>query len=366
MPLPLDRRYARRLTRWLQSQFGRADAATHPSVRRRSPATHVIIIDGTMSSLDAEGISNPGLTYHLLQEMGSAVSLFYQPGLQLSHWRKFGDILAGRGINRQIRAAYGWLASRYRPGDRVFLFGYSRGGYAVRSLAGIICRVGLLRAEMATERHVEHAYRHYRHPQSPQATDAFRDALCHDTVPIEMIGVWDTVKSLGINAPLLWRLSVPRHAFHDHHLGCGVKRGYHALALKETRVAYSPVLWESDPDFPCDLEQMWFRGSHGDVGGQLAGFHPARPLANIPLVWMLAKAEAAGLPLPDGWRARFPQDARAPSTGTFWGMGRWLLTRRARRVGTDVSEAVHPSVAEAESLARAQAGSGLWPLKRSA
>lgn len=68
----------------------------------------------------------------------------------------------GPGINRQIRRAYGYLASRYRPGDRIFLFGYSRGAFAVRSLAGIMDRVGLLRADQATERNVQLAYRHYR------------------------------------------------------------------------------------------------------------------------------------------------------------------------------------------------------------
>ena len=62
--------------------------------------------------------------------------------------------MMGRGINRQIRRAYGYLASRYRPGDKIYLFGYSRGAYAVRSLAGVIDRIGLLRPEHATVRHI--------------------------------------------------------------------------------------------------------------------------------------------------------------------------------------------------------------------
>lgn len=350
----------RRITRWLQARFGRGEAQTAPR-QGRGPTIHVIIIDGTMSSLEPECIGHPGTTYQLLQEMGSAVSLFYHPGLQWSHWRRAGDVITGRGINRQIRIAYSWLASRYRPGDRVFLFGYSRGAYAVRSLAGIIDRVGLLRSECATERNVRDAYRHYRMDQSAASSEAFHRAHCHPAVPIEMIGVWDTVKSLGINMPWLWRLSVPKHAFHSHQLGHSVRRGVHALARHETRVAYAPVLWESDPDYPGTLLQTWFPGVHGDVGGQLGGFEAARPLANYSLVWMLQQAEDAGLPLPADWASRFPRDAGAPSMGTFRGMARWLITRKPRIAGRDPSERVHPSVAEARAAGERSAG---WLAKR--
>jgi hypothetical protein len=171
-----------------------------------------------------------------------------------------------------------------------------------------------------------------------------------------MIGVWDTVKSLGLNLPLLWRFSQPRHAFHNHALGHAVKRGYHALARNERRVAYEPVMWVSDPDWQGELEQMWFRGTHGDVGGMLGGFEPARPLANLSLVWVLQKAQDAGLSLPEGWHDRFPTDPTAPSSGTMRGMGRWLVTRRGRRVGLDPSERVHPSVSCTPVAAA-------WPLR---
>ena len=86
-------------------------------------------------------------------------------------------IVEGRGLNRQIRRAYGWLASHYREGDRIFLFGYSRGAYAVRSLAGVIDRVGLLRREHATERGVQLAYRHYQNGPDTVAAAAFARAL---------------------------------------------------------------------------------------------------------------------------------------------------------------------------------------------
>lgn len=330
---------------WLQSRFGKGLPEVTPPVRGQT--IHVIIIDGTMSTLEQGHETNAGLAAKLLGEMGSQVSMYYEPGLQWSNWRRAGDVVFGRGINRQIRRAYGYLASRYRPGDRIFLLGYSRGAYAVRSLAGIIDRVGLLRADAATERNIRDVYRHYECAPESDAARVFADVHCHDAVEIEMTGVWDTVKALGLNMPVLWRLSAPRHAFHNHALGKSVKHGFHALAHNETRVAYAPVLWDTAEDYEGHLVQMWFRGVHGDVGGHLSGRHFARPLANIPLVWMLENAQSCGLPLPAGWQVRFPQDAAAPSIGTFVGFGRWFITRRARVVGADPSERVHPSVSEA-------------------
>ena len=311
----------------------------------RPPATHVIILDGTLSSLVPLCQTNAARLYTLLKDMGG-LSLYYEPGLQWRDWRSAWEVAAGKGINRQIKRAYGWLATKYQPGDRIFLFGYSRGAYAVRSLAGVIDMVGLLRADQATERHIQMAYRHYeRTHKSPVAQD-FTARRCHPEIEIEMIGVWDTVKSLGINAPVLWRLSEHIHAFHNHDLSAVVKNGFHALAHDENRVAFAPVLWQTHEGFEGHVEQVWFPGAHGDVGGQLGGFEAARPLANISLVWMLEKAQDCGLPLPAGWRAEFPCDPLAPARGTWRGHGRYLMTRKRRVIGTDPSERVHESVTQ--------------------
>lgn len=332
----------------------RPDSDFGPAKQGRGPQIHLVILDGTMSTLRPGCETNAGLTYQLAQEMGARISIYYEPGLQWDSWRSVRDVAAGRGINRQIRRAYGYLASRYRPGDLIYLMGYSRGAYAVRSLAGIIGRLGLLRRDCATERNVRQAYRLYECTPEGAAAQAFAAAHCHRDVPIEMIGVWDTVKSLGINAPVLWRLSVARHAFHDHHLGAAVKRGCHALGRDETRVVYRPVLWQSDPARPGQVRQVWFRGTHGDVGGQLGGRHAARPLSNIPLVWMLEQAQEAGLPLPEGWQGRFVRDADAPSIGTWAGWGKLFVTRRRRVVGADPSESLHESILERSGAAGAE------------
>lgn len=312
----------------------------------RGPADHVILLDGTMSTLDPGHETNVGQIYRLLQGLPASarLSLYYEAGVQWHLWRDAGNVAMGRGINAQIRRAYGWLASRYRPGDRVFLVGYSRGAFAVRSLAGIIDQVGLLRAEAATERNVRLAWRYYQFAEPRPAEAAFVRRFCHAAVGIEMIGVFDTVKALGVRLPFLWMWTEPHHDFHNHAIGPVVRHGFQALALDETRSVFEPILWDTSGG-QCQgrVEQVWFSGAHGDVGGQLGGFLAARPLSNIPLVWMLEKAEGCGLALPGGWRGRFPTDPAAPSVGTIRGWGKAFLFRSRRQVGRDPSEVVHPS-----------------------
>lgn len=312
----------------------------------RVPQIHIVILDGTMSSL-ADGMqTNAGQTYQLLKQAIPPVSLYYEAGVQFTKWRNAPDVMMGKGINRQIRRAYGFLATRYEPGDKIFLFGYSRGAFAVRSLAGVIDRVGLLRDDCATERNVRQAYRHYEIDPDSDATKSFRENLCHPKAEIEMIGVWDTVKALGLRLPLLWRLTENQHAFHDHRLGKSVRHGYHALALHENRLAYEPILWEEKDKHEGRVEQVWFHGVHADIGGQLMGKEESRPLSNIPLVWMLEKSEALGLPLPDGWRSQFPQDVEAPSIGAWHGWGKLFLLRKKRQPKNAATHSLHESVAE--------------------
>jgi len=116
------------------------------------------------------------------------------------------------------------------------------------------------------------------------------------------------------------------------------------------------VLWTTPEGYAGRLEQVWFPGTHGDVGGQLGGDEAARPLANIPLVWLLSRMEDSGLPLPDGWTTRFDQDPTAPSIGRWRGYGKMLVTRRRRVVGADPSERLHESVDQRRAHAEPQPG----------
>ncbi|WP_370804586.1 DUF2235 domain-containing protein [Actibacterium lipolyticum] len=333
---------AKNIWSWLRG-FGATEA--HKRTFTRGPVTHVVILDGTMSSLADGNETHAGTTYKLLNALPASarVSLYYEAGIQWRDWKRAHHVAMGRGINQQIRRAYGYLASRYRGGDRIILMGYSRGAYAVRSLAGVIDSVGLLRAEHATVRNIRQAYRHYQNETDEQVVSAFAAEHCHPRTEVEMIGVWDTVKALGLRLPFLWKLTEANHAFHDHTLSSIVKHGYHALALDETREVYRPIMWHCPPDWNGRVEQVWFRGSHGDVGGQLSGNEAARPLANISLVWMLEKLEACGVELPEDWRDRFPCDPTAVSVGTLRGWSKLFLIRKRRPVGLDPSEALHPT-----------------------
>ncbi len=320
---------------------------TSTGPRKRGRVDHVVILDGTLSSLVPGSETNAGLTYRLLCGCpgSSQMSIRYEQGAQWRSWRDAIAVAEGRGINRQIRRAYGFIASRYRPGDRIFLLGYSRGAYAVRSLAGVIDRVGLLKSECATERNIRQIYRHYQLSPDSIAATAFADRYCHKKVEIEMVGVWDTVKALGNRLPVMWRFSEAAHEFHSAKLGDHIRHGFHALAMQETRQAYLPVLWQSSPEYNGVVEQVWFHGAHSDIGGQIGVSEASRPLANIPLVWMLEKLEGCEIKLPDGWQDRFEQDVNAPSVGTWRNWGKLFLLRKKRVIGTDVSESIHPSVA---------------------
>lgn len=314
----------------------------------RSNQIHVILIDGTFASLDDGKRSSIGRIHALLRGQYGEVDhtrlrVHYASGQQWNSWRTLPELMMGQGLSMRIMEAYAWLARGYRPGDQVFLLGYSRGAFAIRSLAGMIGRIGLLRPEFATDRVVRLAWRYYSDGTTEKKLSAFRRRRSHDKVPIRMVGCFDTVMALGIRLPVLWMLTEPRFRFHDTHLGSDVDFGFQALALNENRAAFAPILWDNSST-AGHIEQMWFQGAHADIGGQLSGLEFARPLANIPLVWMLDRAESVGMPLPEGWRERFTCDVSAPSIGTWRNWGKAFLARAARVAGHFDTEKLHATV----------------------
>lgn len=314
----------------------------------RKNIIHVVLIDGTFASLDDGKRSSIGRIHGLLSgRFGPSddgnLRVHYASGQQWNSWRTLPDLIMGQGLMTRIIQAYAWLSEGYRPGDDIFLFGYSRGAFAVRSLAGIIGRIGLLRPEYADERFVRLAWRYYSEGGVERLISNFQRKRTQLDVPIRMIGCFDTVMALGIRLPLLWALTEPRFRFHDTHLGSNVDFGFQALALDETRAAFSPILWDNN-SMANHVEQVWFRGAHADIGGQLSGLEFARPLANIPLVWILEKAQNAGLPLPVDWKQCFDRDVNAPSIGSWRNWGKAFLARSPRIAGQYATESLHFSV----------------------
>ena len=306
---------------------------------------HVVIIDGTKSRLEAGEETNAGILYKLLMQAGDTKSMriHYDRGIQGHGVWNWMTIAAGIGINQSICAAYNAIATRYQKGDRIFLFGFSRGAYAARSIAGMISEVGLVKRKFATERVLRQAFRLYEGKAMPNTVAAFRADNCHAQSPIEMIGVWDTVKALGLPYPVLSRLAPMATNFHNECVGATVKRAFQALAMHETRQAYRPVLWETDPAYSGEIEQVWFRGVHSDIGGHVYRFPPARNLANVSLCWILEKVEQCGLTLPEDWMSDYPMDADAPSVGSFRGMAKFFWLREKRKKGMKCCEFIHPT-----------------------
>lgn len=299
-------------------------------------------MDGTFASLtEGKGSSIARIHAMLSGELGptpAPVQIHYAPGQQWAAWRTLPQLVSGHSLDCNIRAAYAWLAHHWQPGNPLYFFGYSRGGVGVCALADMIERIGLLRCEYASEENLRAVWACYRHGAGTPP-DAH---LCYDRVPIRMVGLLDTVMSLGVRIPFLWTLSEPDFDYARGRLAANVEQGLHALALDETRLAFEPILWNGARD--GRVSQMWFRGCHADIGGQLGGCEYARPLANLPLVWLMARAEETGLPLPPDWRHAHPCDGQAPQLGSWQSWGKAFLMRAPRRAGNDFSELMHHSV----------------------
>lgn len=207
----------------------------------------------------------------------------------------------GAGLDRHIKDMYTFFVLNYNSGDEIYLFGFSRGAYTARSIAGFIRNCGILKPEYIHL--VDKAYSLYRDRNEYTLPDSdlmksFRKAYCvEDITPVTFIGVWDTVGSLGIPLPLYKMANMGKYKFHDVTLSSTVKNAYHALAIDERRALFAPTLWKksktvlNNPDHEQKLEQRWFAGVHSNVGGGYADC----ALSNITLEWLMTKAESIGL-----------------------------------------------------------------------
>ena len=205
----------------------------------------------------------------------------------------------GSGMSENIRQAYRFIANNYHEGDELFLFGFSRGAYTVRSLAGFIGVVGLLKKENL--RLLPEAYALYRLPPDMRAGSMVEGRLkrvgepSRIPTPIQFIGVWDTVGALGAPTPILGRLTRKRVSFHNTQLGKEVKHAYHALAVDERRRPFQPDLWTGAPVEGQTIQQAWFAGVHSNIGGSYRNCG----LSSIALAWMAGRAASHGLEFAD-------------------------------------------------------------------
>lgn len=222
---------------------------------------------------------------------------FYHDGLGTSGpLDKLTGGAFGTGIEQNVRDLYRSILYNFVPGDELFFFGFSRGAFTVRTLAGLMNRIGMLKKDADYFLPEIYAcYENNKGPGTPEWTQAFRRIKeVHPCPPIKFVGVWDTVGSLGapgvIGKVAGW-FNGNKYAYHDVGLHPTILNAYHALALDERRNPFKPTLWTRPPGWTGTLEQAWFPGVHCSVGG---GYTPDG-LANEALHWMVEKAEGLGL-----------------------------------------------------------------------
>jgi len=292
----------------------------------QKPAGKNIILcsDGTGNSGGKGNGTNVWRIFEALDLSGGRQVAFHDDGVGTQDFKLFKAIggATGWGLGRNIRELYASLVRVYDDGDRIYLFGFSRGAYTVRSLANLIHRCGILdRHAFDTpddlEREIFRLYDAYRRldptqnppqklPRTPPA-NYWRDA--EDV--IAFIGVWDTVDAIGVPFDGLreWFRKYMPWNHHAYELNPWVKSAFHALAIDDERKSFHPLLFdESEASIGgCQVEQVWFSGVHSNVGGG----YPKDQIAYTSLHWMMRKAANADYDLYDGYvPLRFHNGAR--------------------------------------------------------
>jgi uncharacterized protein (DUF2235 family) len=283
----------------------------------------VLLSDGTGNSNIKNRGTNVFKLYEAIDLCGAAQDprkqvAFYDDGVgteSLKLLKMFGGAF-GWGLARNVRSLYKRLAQAYEPGDKIFLFGFSRGAFTVRTLAGLIAAKGIVDASAyptddKLDLAVLHLYESYRAKEPAVLEKALYQPVVqllletYSPGPIAIVpgtgtssadfriafmGVWDTVDAVGLpfdEATDWWNKYVFRFKFADHYLNPCVNAACQALSVDEARQSFHPVMWHDSPR----IEQVWFPGTHANVGGG----RPQQGLSVLALEWMMDKARAAGL-----------------------------------------------------------------------
>jgi uncharacterized protein (DUF2235 family) len=253
--------------------------------------------------------------------------------------RFFGGAF-GVGLSRNVQEAYRFIVHNHEAGDRLFIFGFSRGAYTARSLCGLIRKAGVLRKQESEL--VPDAYELYRdrnvHPDDPPAV-RFREEHARD-VDVHFLGVWDTVGALGIPGRLR-QLSARRFRFHDVRLSRIVRNAFHAVAIDEHRRTFEPALWDDKRRPGQRVEQVWFAGAHSNVGGGYA----ESGLADEAFRWMQERAGECDLEFDPAYLTRRvrpdPMGILRNSRQGFYRLA--PAYHRPLGLAAPTNEAVHPS-----------------------
>jgi uncharacterized protein (DUF2235 family) len=307
------------------------------------PRNLIVCIDGTWNSSAEESRfrsypTNVERISKLLVNDGERQRVVYRPGVGTrGHIDRLIGGVWGAGTRRLICDGYRFLCEHYELGDRLALFGFSRGAFQVRAILGIIARIGVLRFDQLE--YVPKAVSLAQRPlwMSRGSISAFSAAHCHRVDQITFVGVWDTVIRYGpFLRPVRKTLELARRTqfgLIDNRIPDRVLHLCHALALDECRGAFRP--WRAI-GAKQQVEELWFAGTHSDVGGGYAD----TGLSEFPLQWMIERAQYCGLVF-----------QRTPSVSENCDLavvnpsrvGIWRFLRTQRRLVED-SDNLHASV----------------------
>lgn len=368
------------------------------------PKNIIILSDGTGQEGGKGHDTNVYKLFRMLEDRTERQIVFYDQGLG-TNGDKLSGMAFGRGIDTNILQCYRFLFEHYRSGDRIFLFGFSRGAATVRSLASFIHYFGIL--PTARPELIEQAYRIYKNRKrsydqseagenAPQAKLKSIDKLVRNFnnarqynlddpkhgasaefvrkhpnqwVSIEFLGVWDTVPALGLVAlpglnALLDLVPAWKHQYHNFKLRESVKHACHALSIDDERKWFLPSIWkEYERQSSQKVEQVWFGGSHTDVGG---GFWEAG-FSDVALEWMVGKALEHELRLYPGsqryWNFCIAPDATDDFHDPRSAWGRVYPSGRRDQVwDKQAQETFGPPVIHSSVFDRVHPGSG-WNYK---
>jgi uncharacterized protein (DUF2235 family) len=277
----------------------------------------------------------------------------YDTGVGSSYgWRdKILGGTMGRGLDQKIMDMYAFLMLNYQPGDELYFFGFSRGAYTARSLAGFIRNCGILKPQYLQL--LQKAFDLYRERNAFTAPDSDlmisfrRNYSIEDVTPIHFVGVWDTVGSLGLPFTFLRMYNMEKYKFHDETLSSSVRNAFQALSIDDRRKLFQPTLWEVSKNKSTaavvkqTIEQRWFPGVHCNIGG---GYED-KGLSDSALRWMIEKAAGAGLEFNQDRLSTIHPDAsgtlRDSYTPAFWF---WPKVWRGIKTGNKVNEVFDESV----------------------
>ena len=265
----------------------------------------IICCDGTWQKLenaDASNVLKITQSIRATDDQGMPQIVYYDQGIGTNgdFIDQLGGGAFGWGIDQKIKSAYRFLSLNYQDGDEIYLFGFSRGAYTIRCLAGFIYCSGLLKRQYINK--APQAYELYRDrtnatkPSGIQAIQFRQDYGAH--VPIHALCCWDTVGSLGIpdlipHFPLDNWLN-KKYEFFDTKLNRLIHNAFHAIAVDEIRKSFPVTPMDKSDGATTKINELWFVGDHGCIGG---GTDATYGLSDITLDWMMEQVERIGLAL---------------------------------------------------------------------